>query len=183
MANNPSLQLFLVATLKGFQFNWTSGADQLLIVSVGTGRWKQSLLSREILKSENVYWASRIPDLFMQDASEQNELILQYLSKSPTARQIDGEVGALENDLLSGGPHLSYVRYNAVLDVKPLAGVGINVTESRLLSLRDMAVGTNAQALYDIGAAFARDAQLGVIPQHFPDSFEPHSKAASAPSF
>jgi len=177
MANNPSLQLFLVATLEGFRFRWKTGADDLFIVSVGTGRWKQSLLSRDVLKSQNVYWATRVPDLFMQDASEQNELILQYLSTSPTAREIDWEVGSLDGDLLGGERHLSYVRYNAVLDVKPLKELGIGVTESRLRSLRDMAVGANAQALYEIGAAFARDERLGVLPEHFPRSFNPPSAA------
>src|SRR5688572_14403782 len=38
MANNPSLQLFLVATLRGFPFHWPAGKNALFIVSVGTGR-------------------------------------------------------------------------------------------------------------------------------------------------
>ena len=37
LANNPSLQLFLVATLKGFPFKWETGADKLAIYSIGTG--------------------------------------------------------------------------------------------------------------------------------------------------
>ena len=41
MANNPALQLFLVATLKGFPFHWKTGEDKLLLVSVGTGLWDQ----------------------------------------------------------------------------------------------------------------------------------------------
>jgi hypothetical protein len=36
--NNPSLQALLFATLKGYNLNWSSGADNLLLVSVGTGR-------------------------------------------------------------------------------------------------------------------------------------------------
>ena len=39
MANNPALQLFLVATLKGFPFRWPIGEDRLLLVSLGTGVW------------------------------------------------------------------------------------------------------------------------------------------------
>lgn len=38
MMNNPSLQLFLIATLKGFKLNWEVGEEKLLIVSIGTGR-------------------------------------------------------------------------------------------------------------------------------------------------
>jgi len=40
MANNPSLQLLMVATLKGFPFKWKMGADNILLVSVGTGMSK-----------------------------------------------------------------------------------------------------------------------------------------------
>ena len=36
--NNPSLQLLLLATLDGHRLNWASGADKLLLVSLGTGR-------------------------------------------------------------------------------------------------------------------------------------------------
>ena len=170
MANNPALQLFLVATLRGFPFHWKCGHDDLLIVSVGTGRWKQSLHEHEVLKAENLYWATRVPDLLMLDASEQNELMLQYLSASPTARTIDREVGKLEGDLIGGAPQLSYLRYNAVLDADLLAQHGIDVSESELASLRDMSVGANAQRLHAIGTAFAR---AQVEASHFRPTFDP----------
>jgi predicted acylesterase/phospholipase RssA len=170
MANNPALQLFLVATLKGFPFHWATGENNLLIVSVGTGRWKQNLLERELLKSENVYWASRVPDLLMHDASKQNELILQYLSNSPTARPIDWEVGALEHDLLGGQAQIRYLRYNALLEREALAEIGITADERDLASLRDMSAGANAQRLYDIGAAFAKRQVDG---DHFLSIFDP----------
>jgi hypothetical protein len=41
MANNPALQLLLVATLQGFPFHWQIGEDQLLLVSIGTGVWQR----------------------------------------------------------------------------------------------------------------------------------------------
>jgi hypothetical protein len=175
MANNPALQLFLVATLEGFPFRWKTGEENLLLVSVGTGRWKQALDETELLKSENVYWASKVPDLLMHDASKQNELILQYLSRSPTARSIDYEVGTLDRDLLGGVPHLSYIRYNAVLDTSDLGSVGVNVSQDDLLSLRNMSVGANAGRLYKIGAAFA---ERLVDPRHFSPTFNPTGASA-----
>jgi hypothetical protein len=50
MANNPAFQLFLVATLRGFPFGWKAGADRLLLVSVGTGRFDDRLYERDLLK-------------------------------------------------------------------------------------------------------------------------------------
>jgi uncharacterized protein len=178
MANNPALQLFLVATLDGFRFRWKTGEDDLLIVSVGTGRWDQTLLEGQVLKSENVFWARNVPDLLMQDASEQNELILQYLSRSPTARKIDSEVGTLERDLLGAQAHLRYIRYNAVLDTATLKGIGVDVDERALVSLRDMSVGSNSQRLYEIGAAFAAQQ---VDRSHFPTAFNPIARATAPP--
>ena len=35
--NNPALQLLMLATLKGHGLCWPTGADQLLLVSLGTG--------------------------------------------------------------------------------------------------------------------------------------------------
>ena len=35
--NNPSLQAVMYAALAGHGVNWTTGADRLLLVSVGTG--------------------------------------------------------------------------------------------------------------------------------------------------
>jgi uncharacterized protein len=116
-----------------------------------------------------VYWARNVPELLMSDASDQNELLLQYLSTSETARSIDGEVGDLAEDLLGGKPHLTYVRYNSELDKASLAEVGITVTQGELSSLREMSVGANAGRLLGIGQAFAKKY---VKSSHFPSAFD-----------
>ena len=114
--------------------------------------------------------AKNVPELLMQDASENNELMLQYLSDSPTARQIDLEVGDLSGDLIGGAEHLSYIRYNGTLEQEELEKAGIAATESELKSLRDMSAGANAQRLYEIGQAFAMEQ---VVSSHFPSAFDP----------
>lgn len=169
MANNPALQLFLVATLKGYPFHWPTGADNLLLVSIGTGRHRQRLDAKDLLQSENLYWARNVPELLMADASEQCELMLQYLSNSPTAREIDWEVGSLAGDLIGGTPQLTYLRYNAIFDQEPLAAVGFQLSERELVSLRDMSAGANANRLHEIGRAFAKQ-QFDA--RHLPTSFD-----------
>src|SRR5271166_7184249 len=39
--NDPALQLLMLAALQGHGFCWPTGRDQLLIVSVGTGHYRQ----------------------------------------------------------------------------------------------------------------------------------------------
>jgi len=51
MANNPALQLLMVATLDGFPFHWKKGADNILLVSIGTGMSKLNKLPKDIEKN------------------------------------------------------------------------------------------------------------------------------------
>ena len=83
MANNPSLTLLMVATMNGFPFHWQVGEDKLSIVSVGTG---YSIFRKKTDEIEEAWlgtWAASVPDMLMQDASWQNQIVLQWLSNSP----------------------------------------------------------------------------------------------------
>jgi uncharacterized protein len=111
MANNPSLTLLMVATLKGFPFKWNLGEDKMSLVSIGTGYTEYHKHTGEIDESWLLTWANAVPDMLMQDASWQNQIILQWLSNSPTAKVIDREMGDLKGDLLGGSPLLEYLRY------------------------------------------------------------------------
>lgn len=175
MANNPALQLLMLATLKGFRFNWKMGADNLLLVSIGTGMGKPDKLPADISDNHLLNWASEIPDMLMQDASWHNQLILQWLSKSPTAQEIDGEIGKLEEDLITDAVHengfLSYLRYNCLLDTETLnklSGNGKTYTKEDVKNLLEMSNAENRFILYDIGAAAA---QKDVQEAHFPREF------------
>ncbi|HRP56128.1 patatin-like phospholipase family protein, partial [Agriterribacter sp.] len=174
MANNPALQLLMVATLQGFPFKWKCGAGNLLVVSVGTGmsRWKQ--IPANVKKNNLLNWAKQLPDMFMQDASWHNQIIMQWLSNSPTAWEIDGEIGKLENDCLSGpkkdGGLMTYLRYNLWLDaetLKPL--MKKDYTQSEIDGLTEMSNAASRFELYDIGV---KAASAEVKENHFADTFK-----------
>lgn len=155
LANNPAFQLFLVATLKGFNYNWETGADKLSILSVGTGTYTKRYDPDKIAKKNLLGWASMIPEIFMEDANYLNQTILQYLSKSPAPREIDSEIGNLSDDLLTKEPALSYMRYNVMLEENELNSLGMQFTEEQLVSLREMSDAKNKDVLYEIGAKAA----------------------------
>jgi uncharacterized protein len=48
----------------------------------------------------------------MDDCNADVETMMQWLSKSPTARRINGQLDRLQHDLLTGAPLLQYLRYN-----------------------------------------------------------------------
>jgi len=107
-ANNPSFQAFQVATLKGFNLSWETGAGNLLLISIGTG-----LRDRK----QPIPWSAAENALnalvsIMDDCNDLVETLMQWMSTSPTARVIDREIGNLKNDLLAPQPLLTYQRYN-----------------------------------------------------------------------
>ena len=169
MANNPALQLFLVATLKGFPFRWPTGEHRLLLVSVGTGFWTRSGTVGDVTDANILDWAKQVPELFMDDATWQNQLVLQYLSRSATPWPIDLEVGDLSDDLLTPEPVLTYLRYNVRLETKSLAALGLTDLAPRAEQLREMSEAKNRADLARIGAAAAAH---DVREEHLPDAFD-----------
>lgn len=168
MANNPALQLFLVATLKGFPFRYPVGEHNLLLVSVGTGTWRRHDNPDTVAEGKLWNWASEVPSMLMEDASWQNQLLLQYLSRTPTPWEIDQEVGDLATDLLPPAPALTYLRYNVWLETPALQALGLTTLAPRAEALREMSAAENRDALASIGAAAAA---WQVHDQHFPDAF------------
>lgn len=165
MANNPALTLLMVATLKGFPFHWPMGADNILLVSVGTGFTEFKKQVGEIDESTMLSWAASIPDMLMQDASWQNRILLQWLSKSPTAEIMDSEIGDMDDDILSGTPLLSYLRYNFSITKNNLNELGFErkFNDLDVISVADMARAKNKELLYEIGYK----ASSVIKPEHF----------------
>jgi len=175
MANNPSLALLMVATLKGFPFHWQTGEDNLLLVSVGTGLKEFTKRAKEIDKAWLGEWAANIPEMLMQDAGWQNQLILQWLSQSKTAEVMDSEIGNLDGDLLSGKPLISYLRYNFKISAGNLNALGIDkdllnkygfnetFNDKDAVNISDMAKPKNKEILYEIG----HKASSVIKPEHF----------------
>jgi len=174
MANNPALQLLMVASLKGFPFNWKLGAKNMLLVSVGTGMSSPNKLPQKITKNHLLNWAKEIPDMLMQDASWNNQIILQWISRSPTAWNIDSEIGNLDKDLLasdaSGNGLISYLRFNLWLEQNSLKDLmGKDYTDKEVDELIEMSNPESKEELYKIGF---RAAKNEIKQEHFPGNFK-----------
>jgi patatin-like phospholipase/acyl hydrolase len=167
MANNPALTLLMVATLKGFPFRWQMNTENLTLVSVGTG---YSVFKKQTGQITNAWiktWAESVPDMLMQDASWQNQIILQWLSDSPTAHYIDMEIEYMKDDFIGSKPHLKYLRYNFPVTENDLNGLHIpdkNFTEKDVESLIEMSNAGNREILYEIGKIAG---EREVMDEHF----------------
>lgn len=112
--NNPSLQALMTATMPGYRFGWPTGEDRLLVVSVGTGKADAEVGRANLVEGMAAINAVLSLKALMEDCADQVETMMQWLSRSPTAREIDREIGTTGAPL-GGTPQCSYLRYNVQL--------------------------------------------------------------------
>jgi hypothetical protein len=153
--NNPALQAIMYASLEGYRVGWETGADRLLLVSVGTGAVDPAVIMAKLTASHAV----RALKSVLQDCAVLQETMLQWMSASPTARMIDRELGELEGDLLNGAPLMSYLRYNVDLRQESVRSLDGTLTAmDTVTSLSAMDAPRNMETLHRLGRlAAARD--------------------------
>jgi uncharacterized protein len=168
-ANNPALQLLMTATVDGFAFRWPTGAERLLVVSVGTGKANPAQGLSAGVKGTSAVHAMRSLASLMDDCSDLVEMVMQWLSGSDTARAIDREIGTVTPPL-GGTPTLSYQRFNVQFDSdwcwQHLQG---RWSADDLKALEAMDEPGNIPALDSLGE---RAGQKLIQPAHFPSAFD-----------
>jgi patatin-like phospholipase/acyl hydrolase len=169
LMNNPSLQLFMIATFKGYNLHWKTGKDHLLITSVGTGRRPRNLNIEKYKNPNNLQLAQIVADVFMSDSTEFIELMMQSMSSSLTARVIDREIGDLNGDLIGGVEQFTYNRFNTFFEVDKMKEIGLDYTDEQLDSISEMDNADNTDDLIQIGLASGKKF---VNEQHFPSAFD-----------
>lgn len=100
--NNSSFQLFLEATDENYGSNWDTGVDNLLLVSIGTGYSSAEIKFGEAQFYDNLSWAKYIAGNLMEDANQQQNLLLKLIS-------YQRKKGSQNNDLES--KYLTYCRF------------------------------------------------------------------------
>jgi hypothetical protein len=164
-ANNPSLQLVLAATVKGYGFGWQMGEDKLSVTSVGTGRANHELGLTTGVGSAAALHAVKALTSVLEDCADLVEIVMQWMSRSPTARAIDREIGTLEGSHPGTGPCLTYRRYNIHFESDWfIEKLGMEVSRKVLDDLAKMDKPGNMKPLEEIGQ---RAAARFVRPEHF----------------
>lgn len=163
--NNPALQAFMFATLDGYNVKWPVGADNLLLISLGTG-----FRDPEVgVTSIEVGNAVKSLVALMDDCAALVETLMQWMSQSRTAREIDRELGTLNKDLISEQPLFTYQRYNVELSKSYLRDdLGVNLKTKDIASLTEMDAPENMKTLQTIGTiAGEKLVQAADFPSHF----------------
>jgi hypothetical protein len=169
--NNPALQLLMLATLKGYGLEWPTGADNLLLVSVGTGFLETQMVPDEVMGMPAIQLAAQSVISIMSDCDWQGQTMLQWLSRSATPWKIDSEAGDLQQDVLGGGPaFLTYLRYTLPFDAAWLQDkLNIEMNKEEAIGLYAMDNPLNVQKLSELGS---KAAAVQVRADHFPAVFD-----------
>ena len=163
--NDPALQLLMVATVQGHGFRWQTGAGKLLLVSVGTGTYRETSPTQAILKMPSAEQGLRALQSLMDDCARMNHAALQWLTKCLTPWQIDRAFGDMKSDSESGARLATYARYNVLLDQKWLSTqVSVECTAEKLAKIAAM---DNPATMEELAAVGAKAAAIQVKPEHF----------------
>jgi predicted acylesterase/phospholipase RssA len=162
MYNNPAFLVFLMATVEPYNLRWPTGADKMLVVSVGTGT---SPKANQDLAPEDmnlIYNASSIPSALMFAALNEQDLLCRVIGDCRNGDELDREVGDLIGAHGPVDPKLfTYVRYNAELTGDWLREHGLAHIEPRHVQALDSTA--HMSELQEVGRAVARQ----VRPEHF----------------
>ena len=165
--NNPALQALLVAARTDHGLGWTTGANHMFVASVGSG-WSRS---QHALRGMSTPAVVESLHTMLNEAAEQIETMMQWLSESDTSREIDAGVGTLKGEFLAGRPLISYARYDAQLDAGWLnREVGLDLTEAAVERMQPLDARKEAiDGLLEVGRKLAsRRLKDG----HFPADFD-----------
>lgn len=182
--NNPSQQALLVATLPSYGFGWTSGSDNLFMVSMGTGWWR----IRKDLETLNGMWnwqkAIEALAAMIQDSVLHNITAMQALSSPRKPFRINGEIEGMRDERIVTNPVLSFQRYDASVEadnvcrVCNIADPSSKKAKAAVEALRQIGDidPNNLANLYALGYDAGRCRTPGVDgiePEDFPAVFDP----------
>jgi hypothetical protein len=189
--NNPSLQALKVATLQAYGFNWQTGANNLFLVSVGTGWWRERRDVQHLNSLWNWQKATEALAAMIQDTVLHNITAMQAISTPRKPWFINTELGEMRGQRVIKEEVLSYQRYDALLEHENVCKV-CNIPhpsspKAKLLVEALRQIGNtdeeNLRHLYALGYSVGKVASPGldgIEPEDFPPAFDPPFMQGSA---
>ncbi|MCB1792601.1 MAG: patatin-like phospholipase family protein [Gammaproteobacteria bacterium] len=155
--NNPAYLAYQMATAPPFGIQWPTGVDQMLIVSVGTGR---AANARPDLKESDLWLldhAKTIPSALMNAASDGWDMSCRITGECRFGDDIDREIGNLVVKKSDWGKdpkrHFAYVRYNPDVTADGLRKLGLGKISAKAMSQMDST--DNIPDIQRVGTAYA----------------------------
>jgi uncharacterized protein len=169
--NNPAFMAFQMATGAPYRLNWSTGARELLIVSVGTGSAPKVRPDLKTRQMHLLHAATSVPGALMNAAAAGWDMACRLLGECRFGAPIDREFGSMsgatggetggETGGATGGaanftgPKLfSYVRYDADVSAEGLAGLDLADLDPEYVQVMDSV--EHIEAIQRVGRAYAQ---------------------------
>jgi hypothetical protein len=175
MYNNPTFQMFLMATVDRFWSSapqglrgWRTGTEDMLVVSIGTGTSPDARNGLEPREMNLLFNAATIPSALMFAALNEQDFLCRVFGDCLAGDQLDREIGDMAGATGPASPKLfTYLRYNAELTEQGLAAIKCgHITPDSVRKLDAV------EAIPDLRAVGRAVAEAHVAPSHF-DRFPP----------
>jgi patatin-like phospholipase/acyl hydrolase len=168
--NDPALQLLMLTALQGHGFRWHTGVDRLLLISIGTGTYKETCTTVEILRKSAAEQGIKALQSLMDDCGRMNHALLQWLTKCLTPWTIDSAMGDMAADSAAGPQLATYSRFNVLLQPKWLKEeLGVECDADHVQAIAAMDDPKNMEQLADLGK---RGAEKQITSATLPASFD-----------
>lgn len=152
--NNPAFLAFQMATAAPYGINWETGADKLLIVSIGTGKTPNARPDLEAGDLWLLDHARNIPSALMNAASAGWDMACRTLGECRFGEAVDNEFGQMERPAGStSGRLFSYVRYDPDVTREGLDALGLGGIDAAHVRLMDST--EHIAEIQQVGARFA----------------------------
>lgn len=182
--NNPSILMLLMAAMPAYKLNWKLSADDLLMISVGTGMHRNPVdreqrvvkgltglvLGRELREDiEEAAFAARALRGLVSDSSLFALKLMQTVSNPRFSWRINTEIGALDGELLMNAIHgfadysdkrgiLRFQRYDLPLEANGMVAgpFDVSATMAERLALHAIDDPTKIDQLFALASEAAR---------------------------
>jgi hypothetical protein len=168
--NNPSMQLLMLALEPSYKFGWSSGADNLMMTSCGTGSRRPAIDGKAFQGLPPGLRGVHALRAMVYDTQVQGVMMLQALSEPRKPWRINSEIGDQRGVCITGAPLLDYQRMDVWLETKPKArrrgdpippmtqlermiGRELEAETLEALDLMDNGKTTNLDLLLEVGLA------------------------------
>ena len=150
--NNPALVLLMVALLPAYGLNWKLGAEDLMIVSVGTGSFRTMMNPLEAMRLSAIGLALRSLTAMISESQNLVLTLMTYLGQSPVPWPINSEIGDLGQVVAQTGNLFRFLRYDLRLEQKWLKdSLGETLPADAVTRLRSMDNPDGMAMLYELG--------------------------------
>lgn len=150
---NPAMQLLMLALMEPYGLNWQAGADNLHIISIGTGERRERMAPNKAPPRTSAGIALLALVGALADSSVASLTLLHWLSGTHAQWPVNSEIGDLASVTPPSGQSLfGFLRYDAHLESVWLAQeLGISVTPRQFAQLIRMDQPEAVPLLYEIG--------------------------------